>query len=332
MRIGLVGAGRIGRVHVGTLRRHPEVDKVLVTDVDEARAEAFAAETGSVPASLQDILGGGAVDAVVIAASTSSHAELVQRSADAGLPVFCEKPLALDLAGTRAVLDRVRAFETKLQLGFQRRFDPGYVAARTAVRQGALGDVHTVRSFTYDAMPPPAEYVPLSGGLLRDCMVHDFDSIRWVTGQEITEIMALGSNVGADYFREAGDVDTSVALLQLSADVLATVTAGRYNGAGYDVRLEVAGTRDTVSAGLDRRTPVRSTEPGADAPADEPWRGFQDRFAAAYRDEVNAFVDYVLDRRPNPCPGEEALEALLVAEAGEVSRRERRPVTVAEVR
>ncbi|MFF3389482.1 Gfo/Idh/MocA family oxidoreductase [Streptomyces sp. NPDC002669] len=331
MRIGLIGTGRIGSFHAGVLARHPEVDALVVTDTDGGRAAGVARRVGaSAVGSTAEVFGAG-VDAVVIASATAAHAELIGRAARAGLPAFCEKPIALDLPGTLGALREVDEAGSVLQLGFMRRFDAGYGAARAAVRAGTLGRLHTVRAATMDPAPPPAAYLPLSGGLFRDCLVHDFDILRWVTGREVTEVYATGSDAGPAMFRAAGDVDTAAALLTLDDGTLATATATRCNGAGYDVRMELAGELDQITVGLDDRTPVTSAEPlGPAAPA-RPWPGFLERFAPAYEAELDAFVRVVRGELPNPCDGREAWYALLVAEACEVSRRERRPVTVAEV-
>ncbi|MGW1407629.1 Gfo/Idh/MocA family protein [Streptomyces sp. NPDC002403] len=331
MRIGLIGTGRIGSFHAGVLARHPEVDALVVTDTDAARAAEVAHRTGAtaVPGAAE-VFGAG-VDAVVIASATSAHAELIGRAARAGIPAFCEKPIALDLPGTLGALREVDRAGSVLQLGFMRRFDAGYRAARDAVRAGALGRLHTVRAVTMDPAPPPAAYLPLSGGLYRDCLVHDFDMLRWVTGREVTEVYAAGSDAGPGMFRAAGDVDTAAVLLTLDDGTLATAAATRCNGAGYDVRMELAGELDQITVGLDGRTPVTSAEPqGPSAPA-SPWPGFLERFTPAYEAELDAFVRVVRGELPNPCDGREAWFALLVAEACEVSRRERRPVTVAEI-
>ncbi|MFE4647239.1 Gfo/Idh/MocA family oxidoreductase [Streptomyces sp. NPDC056707] len=331
MRIGLIGTGRIGSFHAGVLARHPAVDALVVTDTDGARAAAVAARTGaSTAGSVAEVLGAG-VDAVVIASATSTHAELIGAAARAGLPAFCEKPIALDPAGTLSALREVERAGSVLQLGFMRRFDAGYAAARTAVRGGALGRLHTVRAVTSDPAPPPAAYLPHSGGLFRDCLVHDFDILRWVTGREVVEVYATGSDAGPAMFRAAGDVDTAAALLTLDDATLATATATRCNGAGYDVRMELAGELGQIAVGLDERTPLTSVEPQGPAAPAKPWPGFLERFAPAYEAELDAFVRVVRGEVANPCDGREALYALRIAEACELSRREHRPVVVAEI-
>jgi len=272
------------------------------------------------------------IDGLVIAAATDAHAALILGSVDAGIPVFCEKPVAPDAAGTRAVLDKVRSSPVPVQIGFQRRYDAGFAAARAAVSSGELGWVHTLRAGTLDPAPPTPEYLATSGGLFRDCSVHDFDAIRWVTGQDVTEVYALGANRGAAFFRDVGDVDTAAALLTLTDGSMAHVAATRYNAAGYDVRLEVLGSRQSISVGLDDRLPLRSAEPGVSFPDGPPYPVFMDRFHAAYVAELADFAAIVVGDAQPSCTVADALEAFLVAEACELSRAEHRPVRVDEVR
>ncbi|CAL9390276.1 Gfo/Idh/MocA family oxidoreductase [Streptomyces sp. Tu 3180] len=331
MRIGVIGTGRIGTLHARTLSRHRDVGSLILTDAEPARARALAHRLGETAAPGMDEIFAWGVDAVVITTSTSAHAELIGRAARAGLPVFCEKPVALDLAGTLQAIREVEAAGTVLQMGFQRRFDAGYTGAREAVRSGRLGRLHTVRATTGETEPPPAGYLAQSGGLYRDTLIHDFDILRWVTGREVVDVYAAGSDAGPAVFREAGDVDTGAVLLTLDDGTLATVTATRLSGAGYDVRMELAGERDQIAVGLDDRTPIASTEPTGPPPADKPWTGFPERFGPAYEAELIAFVEVVRGERANPCDGREALRALRIAEACELSRRERRPVRPAEL-
>ncbi|WNM31190.1 Gfo/Idh/MocA family oxidoreductase [Streptomyces sp. Li-HN-5-11] len=331
MRIGVIGTGRIGTIHANTLSRHREVGSLILTDADPARAQELAQRLGETAAPGVDEIFRWGVDAVVITTATSAHAELIGRAARSGLPVFCEKPVALDLPGTLHALGEVEAAGTILQMGFQRRFDAGYTGAREAVRSGRLGRLHTVRALTSDQAPPAAAWLSLSGGLFRDALIHDFDILRWVTGHEIVDVYAAGSDAGPAMFREAGDVDTGAAVLTLDDGTLATATATRLNGAGYDVRMEVAGELDQIVVGLDDRTPIASTEPTGPPAADKPWTGFLERFGPAYEAELAAFVEVVRGERPNPCDGQEALQALRIAEACEVSRREHRPVGLAEI-
>ncbi|MFE6775443.1 Gfo/Idh/MocA family oxidoreductase [Streptomyces sp. NPDC057702] len=330
MRIGLLGAGRIGTRHAATLAALSDVGDLLIGDADPARAHALAQAVGARASTVDEVFAGHP-DALVIATATAAHAALVTRAARAGLPAYCEKPVATDLAGTIGALRAVEEAGTLLQVGFQRRFDAGYLAARTALRAGALGRLHTIRALTSDPTPPPPAFLAGSGGLIRDCLVHDFDAVRWLTGREVREVYATGAAGGAEFFRATGDVDTAAALLTLDDETLVTATATRYNGAGYDVRMELAGERAQLVVGLDARTPFASAEPtGPPAPA-RPWAGFWDRFEAAYRAELVAFLRAARGEEANPCSGREALSALLVAEACELSRREHRPVRLTEI-
>ncbi|GII77774.1 dehydrogenase [Sphaerisporangium rufum] len=325
MRVGLVGLGRIGAFHAATLAAHPDVGELVLADADEVRAKEVA---GRVGAATGDPF---TADALVVATPTATHAALILRACAAGLPVFCEKPVAPDLAETERVAAEAGRAGVLVHIGFQRRFDAGYAAARRALRGGELGDLHRVHMLTADPRPPAAEYIPRSGGIFRDCHIHDFDALRWVTGREVESVFAIGANRGAEFFAAAGDVDNSAALLTLDDGTLVTMQGSRYNGAGYDVRMELAGTRRTLVAGLDDRVPLASAEPGAGYPPGEPWPDFGARFEAAYVAEMDAFLRAVRDGGPSPCPVDDALAALRVAEAAEASRRAGRPVRVAEV-
>ena len=332
MRIGLAGVGRIGVEHARALSAHGDVDELVITDAAPGRADAVAAELGvkSVDG-ISSLLGSG-VDALVVAAATGAHAGLIVAGIEAGLPVFCEKPVAGEVAGTIAVRDRVRELEALVHIGFQRRFDAGYGAARSALAAGELGELRRAHLVTCDPRPPAPEYVTVSGGIYRDLHIHDFDIVRWVTGREVVEVYANGANRGDRVFADSGDVDESTCLLTLDDGTLVTVQGSRYNGAGYDVRMEVAGTLGTMVVGLDERAPLHSAEPGVGFPHDQAWPGFWDRFTPAYAAEMTAFVAMARGEQPSPCTVDEALEALYVAEAADLSRRQHRPVTTSEVR
>ncbi|MGI5275782.1 Gfo/Idh/MocA family protein [Streptomyces sp. KAI 90] len=332
MRIGILGLGRIGAFHAETLHTLETVDSLVVADpyadTAKAAAERFGAEIADSPEAL---LAAG-VDGVVVAAATDAHPALIVAAVEAGVPVFCEKPVARTMTEGVEVLKAVAGRDVPVQIGFNRRFDAGFVAAREAVRAGELGKLHTVRSTTLDPAPPPAAYIAASGGIFRDCSVHDFDVIRWVTGREVSEVYAVGGNRGADFIREAGDADTTGAVLTLDDGTIAVVSNSRHNARGYDVRMEIHGFADSIAVGLEDKLPLRSVEPGTAFPAGVPHDFFMDRFAAAYRTELTAFTEVVAGARPSPCTVEDALEAGWIAEACTLSLREHRPVTVAEVK
>jgi predicted dehydrogenase len=330
MRVALIGTGRIGAAHAQVVRDHPEVDRLVVADADAGKAASLAETLGVEHAPVEQAL--GSADAVVIAAATTAHPELIVAAARRGLPVFCEKPIAADVVTSVGVVEEVRTTGVPTQIGFQRRFDAGYGAAREALRSGALGELRRVHALTGDREPPAASYIPTSGGIFRDCHVHDFDILRWVTGREVTEVYAVGANRGAPFFGEAGDVDESAAVLTLDDGTLVTLQGSRYNGGGHDVRMELAGTSATWVVGLDAQAALVSAEPGVDFPDGTPWESFWPRWTPAYVAEMNAFVELALGRRESPCTVDEALEAFFVAEAATRSRLEHRPVLVSEVR
>ncbi|MFS8479508.1 MAG: Gfo/Idh/MocA family oxidoreductase [Micromonosporaceae bacterium] len=331
MRIGLAGVGRIGAFHAKTLVGLDFVDELVLTDIDMDAARAVADELGAqVAVDVEALLASG-VDGFVIATATPSHASLLRQGIAAGVPTFCEKPVAATLAETIALANLVAATDVPVQVGFQRRFDAGYQRARRAVESGELGFVHTIRANTHDQSPPHASYIPASGGIFRDCNVHDFDILRFVTGREVTSVYATGANKGARFFAEAGDVDTAGALLTLDDDTIVLVSSTRYNGGGHDVRMEIHGDKGTIAIGLDHSLAMRSAEEGVDFPRGPQKTSFLERFLPAYQAELTAFADVVRGERPSPCTVHDALEAFRVAEACELSRAERRPVALFEI-
>jgi myo-inositol 2-dehydrogenase / D-chiro-inositol 1-dehydrogenase len=328
VRIGVIGVGRMGRVHATTLASFPDVD-VVVADADAERAAEVGREIGAeVTASVEQLI--HASDAVIVAAATDAHASLVHAAADAGLPAFCEKPIALDLESTAAVVEHVERSGIPFQMGFQRRFDPGYVAAHDLACGGGLGDLYAVRMAGHDPAPPPESYIPASGGIFRDFCVHDFDALRFVTGLEVLSVYADGDVIGFPVFATYGDVDTAAVLLRLTGGAVGVLTATRHDPLGYDIRMELIGSKDSIAVGLDERTPLRSVEPGGSAPA-SPYRDFQDRFREAYRAEMAHFVELAQGRRESPCTARDALEALRIAVACDRSRAEGRPVPLEEI-
>ena len=330
MRVGVIGVGRMGHTHAVTLGSIDEVNDVLITDVDADRAAKVAADAGArtVP-STQELL--ASVDAAVIAAASSAHADLIHACADAGLPTFCEKPITLDLATTAEVVEHVRRSGVSLQMGFQRRFDVGFTAARDLVADGSIGVLYAVRMAGHDPAPPHEEYIPASGGLFRDFSVHDFDALRFVTGQETVEVYADGAVLNFPQFEKYGDIDTGVVALRLSGGTFGILSVTRHDPLGYDIRMELLGSGDSVVVGWDERLPLRSIEPGGTPAPEDAYANFRERFADAYRAEIAAFVDVAAGRAASACTAEDALEAMRVAVACDRSRAEHRPVMIEEV-
>ena len=330
MRICLIGAGRIGRLHGTLVAAQPEVDEVVVADVDPGRAAETAAAIGGRVAPTTEAAMDGA-DAVIVAASTDSHATLVAAAVERGLPTFCEKPLAFDLPETVALVEQIEARGAVVQVGFQRRFDPAYREARRLVESGELGTVYLVRLIAHDYEPPPDAYIPHSGGLFRDSSIHDFDALRWVTGQEVDEVYATGSVRGFPIFERYDDVDTGAAIMHLADGTLGVLSQTRHDPLGYDIRMEIVGSRDAVTIGLGQRTPLRSLEADAPVLAGPPWQTFLTRFATAYKEELMTFLRVARGEIASPCTAREALQAMRIAVAAGRSRSEHRPVRIIEV-
>ena len=326
--VGVAGVGRIGALHARTLLSLNTVESVTFADLDAGRAADLATELGASSARTPEALVEAGIDALVIAAPTPAHRVLLSLAAAASVPAFCEKPVALDLPTLEAVIAETAGI--LVQVGFQRRFDTGYRAAREAVASGALGKTLVLRAATHDPAPPPEEYIATSGGIFRDLHIHDFDAIRYVTGREIVEVYADGAVRETDWFADHDDVDVAAALLRLDDGTLAIVSGTRHDPLGYDVRLEVFGTKDSIAVGVDERSPYRSVELGVPANK-QGYANFMERFADAYRAELETFVDWLLEGKPSPCTLQDARAALAVAIAADRSRAERRPVRVDEV-
>ena len=335
MKIGLAGAGRIGTFHARSLADDPRVSQLRITDMDPARAQSLAASLGAETSADAEELAKWA-DALVIATATDAHAELIELGAREGLPTFCEKPISLDLATTDRVLAVVARSGIALQIGFQRRFDSGFAEVRRLVESGALGRIYAARLATHDPAPPPGAYLKTSGGLYADLMIHDFDILRWTTGLDITSVYATGSALTGDpAFEEAGDVDTAAVLATLEHGAPAVITGLRHNPRGYDVRLELFGSRDSIVTGMDSRAPIRSVDPdtGSDGGTEKTeYTDFLDRFGDAYRAEVETFISVARGEMENLSTGNDAREALRAAEAAALSAREGRVVNMSEIR
>ena len=334
--LGLVGVGRIGVMHAKNISAlnqalNPEGVQIQLklTDVAKEHARSVAAEfEAEFVGSVAELISSG-VDGLVIATGTATHPDLIRTGVDAGIPVFCEKPVAVNVAQSLPVLEHIREKGGTVQIGHQRRFDAGYLEAKRAYEAGELGWIHSVRALTCDMTPPPVQFLATSGGLFRDCSVHDFDILRWLTGKEIVEVYAKGSNNGDPAIGEVGDVDTALAVVTFDDGTVGTVSASRYNGAGHDVRLELQGSDGSVVVGMDEQMAVRSAEPGVTFPSGISHQTFAERFDQAYRSEMAAFVELVLGERKNPCTPEDAVAASKVADAAQESLETGVPVRVA---
>ncbi len=326
-RIGLLGVGRIGIMHARILA--PKVESLVVADVVPERARQAADELGARVRSVEDFFDSDDLDGVVLATPTDAHARHIEAAVRLGVPIFCEKPVALDIASTERANAAAKSAGVPVHIGFQRRFDAAYAAARERLAAGKIGELRRVHMHTLDQAPAAREFLAASGGIFTDCLIHDFDALRWVTGREVEEVFAFGTDLGLPDFADFSDVCETVLALRLTGGALATAHSSRFNGAGYDVRMEVHGTEGTDVVGMDERLPVRSLEPGVAYPSGEPWVDFIARFADCYERELEAFLDVVAGKGEVPSTIDDAVASLRVAEACAASCREGRPVKVA---
>jgi myo-inositol 2-dehydrogenase / D-chiro-inositol 1-dehydrogenase len=328
--VAFMGVGRMGRTHIQTLAGIRNVRVVVVADLDLAAAERGReiARAGRATADPLDAINDPAVEAVVISTPTTTHASLIELALRAGKAVWSEKPIALDLVETNRVVVLWRTTGLPVQLGFMRRFDPGYVRAKELIESGELGRIEQFRAYSRDTYPPSADFIKNSGGSFLDMSVHDFDLARFLVG-EVEEVSAWGSVLIDQRFGDGDDIDTAVIMLRFRNGALGVVEMSRRSAWGYDIRTEVAGATGKVVVEAPHKTPVTwSRRFGFEG---DHYENFPDRFEAAYRLELEAFFQTLAEGgTPEPGP-EDALETLRLAIAARRSWREGRPVRLDDV-
>lgn len=321
----------MGQMRAELLTRLPEVDDVVVGARDGASAEALSDRLRGRVVPLADALS-CRCDAVVVCVPTTSHSAVLRSALAMGVPVFCEKPLTDDLGASEALAGEFERAGRVLQMGYHRRFDPGFSAVRAAVGAGDVGTLYSITITALDHRLQGPGFLTNSGGIFRDLHVHDFDLARWVTGLEIEQVCAAASVRADPRLSEVGDFDTTAITAVLSGGVLLSVSGARHNPRGQDVRLEVHGSKDDVCAGLTSRLPLRPLDIGETLCGVDPYEDFMERFAPAFAAETAAFVDVVCGRRANPCPPEEDLAAFGVAVAADRSVRSGRVEPIHPIR
>lgn len=329
--IGVIGCGRIGRMHASMLAAEIRgFDLAAVADAVPAAAEGVAAATGSRVATIQDLLADASVDTVAICSSTDTHVDLIVAAAEAGKAIFCEKPISLDLAEVDRAVAAVERAGVPAMIGFNRRFDPGHRSVRDCVAEGGVGDLHVLRITSRDPAPPPPEYVAVSGGIFLDMAIHDFDMARYVVGSEVVEVFARGAVRVDPRIGELGDVDTAVTLLTHADGTLTAIDNSREAVYGFDQRVEAFGSAGmAVSDNPARHAGWRRT---SEATIGEPlpWF-FLDRYLESYRQEWQAFHRYLTEGGGSPSGMGDARATTAVALAAGLSLREGRPVRIEEV-
>ncbi|MFD1272432.1 Gfo/Idh/MocA family oxidoreductase [Streptomyces kaempferi] len=332
MRIGILGLGRIGAFHTATLAGLDAVDSLVVTDPVAGAAAAAVERFGATAVDSPEAVLAAGVDGIVVAAATDAHPALILAAVEAGIPVFCEKPVARTVEESVAVLRAVQDSGVEVHIGYNRRFDAGCVAARKAVVSGELGKLHTVRSTTLDPAPPPAAYVAVSGGIFRDCAVHDFDIVRWVTGREVVEVYAAAAT-GAPSTSPRRATSTPRPRSSPSTTAPSCWCPTRATTAAVTTSAWNCTACATASPWAWRtNSPCARWNPVPPSPPSTPHDFFMDRFAPAYRAELTAFTEVVAGRATSPCTVADAIEASWIAEACALSLAEHRAVRVEEVR
>ncbi len=321
------GAGRIGKIHAASVAHSSRARLKYVVDVDEAAAQALAQAHGAVVADAETVFADTDVDAVIVASSTDTHKPLVEAACNAGKAVFCEKPVDLDSTRVKEVVRAVGKAGVLFFVAFNRRFDPNFSALHKALRAGRIGKVEQVIITSRDPGPPPASYIKVSGGLFRDMMIHDLDMARWLLGEEPTEVFAVGSCLVDPAIGKLGDVDTAAVTLTTASGAICQITNSRRAVYGYDQRIEVFGAGGMLRAGNRTDTTVEVSD-GTGVMTDKPMYFFLERYADAYRIELDHFLD-CLERKATPLAGvEDGLRSLLLADAAAQSVESGRPVKV----
>ncbi len=333
LKVAIIGAGRIGRVHAENLAfRIPEAEPVAVADVIAEAAERCAADF-RIPRAVKDyhqLLEDREIDAVVICSSTDTHARIIEEAAAAGKHIFCEKPLALSLEEIDRALAAVSKARVKLQVGFQRRFDPSFRRARELIAEGKIGEPHLLRITSRDPQPPPLEYVKVSGGIFLDMTIHDFDMARFLLQDEVEEVYATGGALIDEEIGKLGDLDTAVVVLRFRKGALGVIDNSRKSAYGYDQRVEVFGPGGMVQV-ANRAPDSASLHDSAGVHGPLPLHFFVERYAEAYLEEMRSFVRAVLEDREPEVTGEDGRIPVVMGYAARRSVEECRPVRLAEV-
>ncbi len=328
LNVGLLGAGRIAGVHAAAISGHPNSRLVAVADINAAAANKLAAQYGAEARTSDAVLDDPAIGAVLIATSTDTHSDFIERATAAGKAVLCEKPVDLSLARARACLKVAAA--KPVMIGFNRRFDPNFAALKAAADRGEIGKSELLSITSFDPAPPPVAYIKVSGGLFRDMMIHDFDMANFIMGATPVTVTAIGSSIVDPGIGAAGDVDTAVVTLSYADGRIAVIKNSRRAVYGYDQRVELLGSEGLLQAqNMLENTVVKSTVAGVTGA--KPTYFFLERYMPAYAAEWAAFVAAIDGNRPLPVTLNDGVAALAMAEAATLSAKSGQPVTIASV-
>lgn len=334
LKIGIIGAGRIGKVHTESIMRYvagatvKSVADPYMTEETAAWAKSMGVE--KVGKDYREILADPEIDAVLICSSTDTHSPISLEAIAAGKHIFCEKPVDHDLGKIKAVMEALEGSDVKYQVGFNRRFDHNFAAAREAVASGKIGDLAVLKITSRDPGAPPVSYIKVSGGIFLDMTIHDFDMVRFVSGDEVEEIYAAGGVTVDPAIGEAGDIDTAVITLRLRSGAIAVIDNCRRASYGYDQRLEAFGSKGQVAIANDTQSSAVVSDANG-VTAEKPLHFFLERYMQAYANEVAAFVDAVANDKPVPVGIEAGLQSVLIGIAAKRSLELNRPVRLSEI-
>lgn len=333
LKVGIIGAGRIGRVHAESLAfRLPEAHIQAITDVNREAAQAAADRCGvaRVAASSAEVMADPEIEAVLICSSTDTHADLIVQAAAAGKHIFCEKPIAQSLAEIDRALAAVEAAGVQLQIGFNRRFDANFVRVRQAVVSGEIGLPSLMHIISRDPAPPPLAYIRVSGGMFMDMTIHDFDMARFLIGEEVDEIYTTAGVRVDPEIGKAGDVDTALIVLRFRNGVIGTIDNSRRAAYGYDQRVEILGAKGKIAT--ENCYPNQAViSDGRSVYQDLPLNFFMERYAASFTSELQSFVTAIREDRPAAVTGNDGRVAVVMAMAAKRSFEEHRPVLLSEI-
>jgi myo-inositol 2-dehydrogenase/D-chiro-inositol 1-dehydrogenase len=331
--VAVIGTGRIGRMHAGNLATNvPGVRVIALSDIVQKSVDDCAAEIGVKDAytDYQSVLERKDVEAVIICSSTDTHSKIITEAAQAGKQIFCEKPIDFDLGRIDSALKAVTTAGVKLQIGFNRRFDPSMRRVWQAARDGAVGDIHVVRITSRDPGPPPIEYIKVSGGIFLDMTIHDFDMARYLSGSEVTEVYADGAVLVDRKIGEAGDIDTAIITLRFENGAIGSIDNSRKAVYGYDQRVEVFGSAGMADAANGFPNTVRVS--GAKAvTTDLPLNFFIERYTESYLAEMREFVKAIVEGSETPVTGADGRAPVVIGKTALRSLEEHRPVKTSEI-
>lgn len=334
LKIGIIGAGRIGKVHTESIMRYvagatvKSVADPYMTEETASWAKSMGVEKAG--KDYREILADPEIDAVLICSSTDTHSPISLEAIAAGKHIFCEKPVDHDLGKIKAVMEALEGSDVKYQVGFNRRFDHNFAAAREAVASGKIGDLAVLKITSRDPGAPPVSYIKVSGGIFLDMTIHDFDMVRFVSGDEVEEVYAAGGVTVDPAIGEAGDIDTAVITLRLRSGAIAVIDNCRRASYGYDQRLEAFGSKGQVAIANDTQSNAVVSDANG-VTAEKPLHFFLERYMQAYASEVAAFVDAVANDKPVPVGIEAGLQSVLIGIAAKRSLELNRPVRLSEI-